>query len=98
MFWAKQTPSVAETSVDPSPADLEQGVHAPKSRPKHSGSDAEKSQDKGGKKPLEPSENFTGHQKFYIFFLDGLGGMALSGGVNFAIAYGEDIHRNEFRK
>jgi hypothetical protein len=35
----------------------------------------------------------TGHQKFYIFVLDGLGGMALSAGVNFAIAYGErDSH------
>ncbi len=30
----------------------------------------------------------TGHQWFYIFVLDGLGAMALSGGVNFGIAYG----------
>ncbi|GJN84262.1 hypothetical protein PLIIFM63780_007818 [Purpureocillium lilacinum] len=29
----------------------------------------------------------TGHQWFYIFVLDGLGAMALSGGVNFGIAY-----------
>jgi len=36
---------------------------------------------------LAPSQRLTGHQKFYIFVLDGLGGMALSAGVNFAIAY-----------
>lgn len=39
-------------------------------------------------RPLLPSEHFTGHQKFYIFALDGVGGMTLSAGVNFAIAYG----------
>lgn len=38
---------------------------------------------------LAPSERFTGHQLFYIFALDGFGGMAISAGVNFAIAYGE---------
>ncbi|PNY29614.1 serine protease EDA2, partial [Tolypocladium capitatum] len=37
---------------------------------------------------MEPSVKMTRHQAFYIFVLDGLGGMALSGGVNFAIAYG----------
>ncbi|KAI9150223.1 hypothetical protein HJFPF1_09980 [Paramyrothecium foliicola] len=36
---------------------------------------------------LEPSSCFTGHQLFYVFGLDGLGGMILSAGVNFAIAY-----------
>ncbi|KAF5010900.1 hypothetical protein FDECE_2968 [Fusarium decemcellulare] len=36
---------------------------------------------------LEPSQQFTGHQLFYVFVLDGLGGMAVSGGVNFALAY-----------
>lgn len=38
---------------------------------------------------LVPSERWTGHQLFYVFALDGLGGMAISAGVNFAIAYGE---------
>lgn len=38
---------------------------------------------------LAPSQRFTGHQLFYIFALDGFGGMAISAGVNFAIAYGE---------
>ncbi|KAF4982772.1 hypothetical protein FZEAL_1673 [Fusarium zealandicum] len=36
---------------------------------------------------LEPSSQFTSHQLFYVFFLDGIGGMAVSGGVNFALAY-----------
>lgn len=36
----------------------------------------------------EPTEKFTAHQIFYIFILDGLGAMILSGGINFAIAYG----------
>ncbi|GJN73752.1 hypothetical protein PLICBS_007835 [Purpureocillium lilacinum] len=36
---------------------------------------------------LEPTPRMTGHQWFYIFVLDGLGAMALSGGVNFGIAY-----------
>ncbi|RFU74609.1 hypothetical protein TARUN_7623 [Trichoderma arundinaceum] len=38
---------------------------------------------------LVPSSQFTGHQLFYIFGLDGIGALALSGGVNFAIAYGK---------
>lgn len=38
---------------------------------------------------LKPSLQFTGHQLFYVFGLDGIGAMALSGGVNFALAYGE---------
>lgn len=38
--------------------------------------------------PLAPSTAWTGHQLFYIFGLDGVGAMGLSGGVNFAIAYG----------
>lgn len=37
---------------------------------------------------LPPSNGFTWNQIFYIFILDGLGGMILSGGINFAIAYG----------
>ncbi|KLP06893.1 uncharacterized protein FFB20_01523 [Fusarium fujikuroi] len=36
---------------------------------------------------LKPSLQFTGHQLFYVFGLDGIGAMALSGGVNFALAY-----------
>lgn len=37
---------------------------------------------------LKPTPNFTGHQLWYVFVLDGLGGMLVSGGVNFALAYG----------
>ncbi|KAH8172398.1 hypothetical protein LIA77_06653 [Sarocladium implicatum] len=36
---------------------------------------------------LKPSKKWTGHQIFYVFILDGIGGMALSAGVNFALAY-----------
>lgn len=48
--------------------------------------DEEQEEEKGR---LEPSPVFTGHQMFYLFFLDGIGAMILSGGVNFALAYGE---------
>ncbi|QGI68117.1 hypothetical protein CEK27_012088 [Fusarium fujikuroi] len=40
---------------------------------------------------LKPSLQFTGHQLFYVFGLDGIGAMALSGGVNFALAYAVTI-------
>lgn len=36
-----------------------------------------------------PTDRFTPHQFFYIFIIDGLGAFILSGGINFAIAYGE---------
>jgi hypothetical protein len=36
-----------------------------------------------------PTERLTGYQFFYIFILDGLGAFMLSGGINFAIAYGK---------
>lgn len=35
-----------------------------------------------------PTDKMTGYQFFYIFGLDGIGAMVLSGGINFAIAYG----------
>lgn len=105
MFWLRNkpaNPSTDETPVETSPPDLEQGVkdaatkeqQEPENGPKptiNDAADAEDDKDKDGKLPREPSEAFTGHQKFYIFVMDGLGGMILSGGVNFAIAYGERI-------
>ncbi|KAK3945493.1 hypothetical protein QBC46DRAFT_93311 [Diplogelasinospora grovesii] len=36
---------------------------------------------------LPPTDRLTNHQIFYIFGLDGVGAMILSGGINFAIAY-----------
>ncbi|KAL7949274.1 hypothetical protein V8C42DRAFT_208763 [Trichoderma barbatum] len=47
---------------------------------------AEGNEDEFGTK-VEPSSHFTGHQLFYIFGLDGIGALVLSGGINFAIAY-----------
>jgi hypothetical protein len=35
-----------------------------------------------------PTDKLSGHQIFYIFIIDGIGAMILSGGINFAIAYG----------
>ncbi|KZL68596.1 yhl026c-like protein [Colletotrichum incanum] len=36
----------------------------------------------------QPTDRITGHQIFYIFGLDGVGAAILSGGINFALAYG----------
>lgn len=38
---------------------------------------------------LAPSNGLTLSQIIYVFIVDGLGGMFISGGINFAIAYGE---------
>ncbi len=35
-----------------------------------------------------PTNKMTFHQFFYIFIIDGIGAMILSGSINFAIAYG----------
>lgn len=35
-----------------------------------------------------PTDKFSGHQLFYIFILDGIIAALLSGGINFAIAFG----------
>ncbi|CAM1505821.1 Fc.00g114580.m01.CDS01 [Cosmosporella sp. VM-42] len=79
-------PATDETRVGTSPADLEQGAHEPKGpEPSREKGNDDKHEEK--KQRLEPSGNFTGHQKFYVFVLDGVGGMALSGGVNFGLAY-----------
>ncbi|KAI0168895.1 hypothetical protein GGR52DRAFT_495988 [Hypoxylon sp. FL1284] len=45
-----------------------------------------------------PTERFTAYQLFYIFVLDGVGAMILSGGINFAIAYGMYAHQDPVRK
>ncbi|KAM7199414.1 hypothetical protein V8F33_004441, partial [Rhypophila sp. PSN 637] len=37
--------------------------------------------------PKAPTTRLNAHQIFYIFMLDGLGAMILSGAINFAIAY-----------
>ncbi|KAM0251249.1 hypothetical protein ACHAQJ_008282 [Trichoderma viride] len=46
----------------------------------------------------EPSTRFTAHQLFYIFGLDGIGALALSGGVNFAIAYAMYTTQNTVKR
>ncbi|KAH7152880.1 hypothetical protein EDB81DRAFT_789918 [Dactylonectria macrodidyma] len=40
-----------------------------------------------GRTRLLPSDKFTLHQMFYIFILSGIGGMIVSGGINFGLAY-----------
>ncbi|KAJ4863398.1 hypothetical protein T069G_04352 [Trichoderma breve] len=47
---------------------------------------AEDTKDEARSKTV-PSSRFTGHQLFYIFGLDGIGALIISGGINFAIAY-----------
>ncbi|KXH39046.1 hypothetical protein CNYM01_05525 [Colletotrichum nymphaeae SA-01] len=42
-----------------------------------------------GSHQKQPTESLSGHQIFYIFGLDGIGAAVLSGGINFAIAYGK---------
>lgn len=37
----------------------------------------------------KPTERFTAYQLLYIFILDGIGAFIVSGGINFAIAYGK---------
>ncbi|KAF7549488.1 hypothetical protein G7Z17_g6342 [Cylindrodendrum hubeiense] len=94
MFWSR---AQHETEAGASPADLEQGAaQAPTHRgpqpgnpvveagPAAADEDMDASEHAGR---LEPSQKLTRHQVFYILVLDGLGGMLLSGGVNFALAY-----------
>lgn len=38
-----------------------------------------------------PSEKLTGHQAFYLFVMHGFGALVISGGINFAIAYGQSF-------
>lgn len=42
-----------------------------------------------GKSFQSPSSKLTAHQAFYLFGLDGVGAFVISGGINFAIAYGK---------
>ncbi|KAI1370388.1 hypothetical protein F4677DRAFT_365413 [Hypoxylon crocopeplum] len=90
MPWA--TNPLFKPTADPPADDVEATAAAsPTSSHSHSRSPSPsprqeivKSIDDGFK---EPTEKFTAHQIFYIFILDGLGAMILSGGINFAIAY-----------
>lgn len=85
-----------ETRAGPS-SHTRQGSSAaanPVREKKDAGGAAEEEGDEKGR--LEPSSVFTGHQMFYLFFLDGIGAMVLSGGVNFALAYGEFVLSVQF--
>ncbi|KAH7025738.1 uncharacterized protein B0I36DRAFT_365409 [Microdochium trichocladiopsis] len=42
----------------------------------------------GGGGPRDPTEKLSVHQLLYIFVINGLGGFIISGGINFAVAYG----------
>ncbi|KAK1580368.1 uncharacterized protein LY79DRAFT_592185 [Colletotrichum navitas] len=41
-----------------------------------------------GLREKQPADRLSGRQIFYIFGLDGIGAAVISGGINFAIAYG----------
>lgn len=81
-MFSKNTSSAATET--PAPVGRNSG-----SGPLNPATASENAEEKKGR--LEPSQRVTGHQCFYIFVLDGLGGMTLSAGVNFAIAYGESL-------
>ena len=53
------------------------------------------------KKLRPPSDHWTNHQIFYVFIMNGIGAFAISGGLEFAIAYGmygnQDLARNPIR-
>jgi len=38
--------------------------------------------------PRDPTQRLSTHQLLYIFVINGLGGLIISGGINFAVAYG----------
>lgn len=42
----------------------------------------------GGGGPQDPTQKLSPHQLLYIFGVNGMGGLVISGGINFAIAYG----------
>lgn len=78
---ARQSTSSDSTVSFQSSHDVERG-YRPSQQPSPPGS-----QKRNG--PLEPSRKFTRYQLFYIFILDGFGSLAISGGINFGIAYGK---------
>ncbi|KAH7129947.1 hypothetical protein B0J13DRAFT_678985 [Dactylonectria estremocensis] len=97
MFWPS---TQRETAAGSSPADLEQGASRPDrgSDPVSEATPAAVDAEQGR---LMPSEQMTRHQLFYVLMLDGVGGMLLSGGVNFALAYAmyttQDTAKNPVR-
>ncbi|KAM7224077.1 hypothetical protein V8F06_000550 [Rhypophila decipiens] len=77
---AEPTSSILSSSTKQSPKDVttttkpipESDIHTRRPSPSH---------------PRAPTTRLNAHQIFYIFILDGLGAMILSGAINFAIAY-----------
>ncbi|PHH70747.1 hypothetical protein CDD82_6952 [Ophiocordyceps australis] len=88
MFWRKKKTDAAQE-----PGAQEQGEQF-----EHHGEQVEQH---GEHEQLEPSMRLTGHQIFYLFVLDGIGGMILPAAINFAIAYGmyksQNIERHPIR-
>ncbi|KAF6832992.1 hypothetical protein CMUS01_06713 [Colletotrichum musicola] len=58
------------------------------SPPGNAGYDTDGDVEVGTTREKEPTDRFTAHQIFYVFGPHGIGAMVLSGGINFAIAYG----------
>ena len=85
-FVTEEPPAAAETGVGLAP---HAGIEAEAGVSTSTTSNAATQDKVDSKGRLMPSERLTGHQVFYVFIMDGFGGMAISAGVNFAIAYGE---------
>ena len=94
MRWSSNSPFAAAGPA-PSPSsgsDDSDPSLGPEPKPKPTDSDVEDG-NTTTPSPAEthlrrPTDRLTAHQFFYLFILDGLGAMVLSGGINFALAYG----------
>ncbi|KAK0708275.1 hypothetical protein B0H67DRAFT_556793 [Lasiosphaeris hirsuta] len=92
------TPAPAGPDADPAPTTHDNADPESGDRPRHSTSSFWHHH---VHEVQAPTKKLTGRQFFYIFVVDGLGAMALSGGINFAIAYAmyttQDLSTNPIR-
>lgn len=89
MMLSEKMPSGAFVKVDEFEPDTPRSCDG--ADEKRTANEKSNEETKTTQQQLDPSENWTGHQLFYIFALDGVGGMVLSAGVNFALAYGQSL-------
>ncbi|KAK4219857.1 hypothetical protein QBC37DRAFT_408664 [Rhypophila decipiens] len=79
---AEPTSSISSSSTKHSPKDVTTTTTKPIPE-----SDIHTRRPSPSRHPKAPTTRLNAHQIFYIFILDGLGAMILSGAINFAIAY-----------